>query len=131
MLNWHYRSRHQSLIAVSNREFYENRLFIVPSPYDAIAGMGLKLNYLPHAQYDRGNTRTNPIEARSVAEAVIGHALEKPEQFWSRDVLRRPTTSDFEGTGTSQKATSGNRRLLQPEFHRTILREKHREHPRR
>ncbi|CAN7429582.1 DUF3320 domain-containing protein [Phyllobacterium sp. LjRoot231] len=80
MLNWHYRSRHQSLIAVSNREFYENRLFIVPSPYDAIAGMGLKLNYLPHAQYDRGNTRTNPIEARSVAEAVIGHALEKPEQ---------------------------------------------------
>jgi hypothetical protein len=33
MLRWHYRSRHQSLIAISNREFYRNELFIVPSPY--------------------------------------------------------------------------------------------------
>jgi superfamily I DNA and/or RNA helicase len=32
MLRWHYRSRHQSLIAVSNRQFYESKLFIVPSP---------------------------------------------------------------------------------------------------
>ena len=44
MLNWHYRSKHQSLIAVSNKEFYDNRLFIVPSPYDAVAGM----RRLPH-----------------------------------------------------------------------------------
>ncbi|MGZ3299258.1 MAG: DEAD/DEAH box helicase, partial [Asticcacaulis sp.] len=42
MLNWHYRSKHQSLIAVSNREFYDSQLFIVPSPYDAVSGMGLK-----------------------------------------------------------------------------------------
>ena len=26
MLRWHYRSRHESLIAVSNQEFYGNRL---------------------------------------------------------------------------------------------------------
>ena len=78
MLNWHYRSKHQSLIAVSNREFYENRLFIVPSPYDVVAGMGLKFNHLPHAHYDRGNTRTNPIEAKAVAEAVIAHAQAQP-----------------------------------------------------
>ncbi|MEJ1968693.1 MAG: AAA domain-containing protein [Rhizomicrobium sp.] len=32
LLNWHYRSKHQSLIAVSNREFYESRLFIIPQP---------------------------------------------------------------------------------------------------
>lgn len=80
MLSWHYRSKHQSLIAVSNREFYENRLFIVPSPYDAIAGMGLKFNHLKNAPYDRGNTRTNPSEARAVAEAAIRHAREHPEQ---------------------------------------------------
>jgi very-short-patch-repair endonuclease len=78
MLNWHYRSKHQSLIAVSNKQFYDNRLFIVPSPYDAVAGMGLKFNYLPDAHYDRGNTRTNPKEARVVAEAVIRHARETP-----------------------------------------------------
>jgi very-short-patch-repair endonuclease len=80
MLSWHYRSKHQSLIAVSNREFYENKLFIVPSPYDAVAGMGLKFNLLKDAPYDRGNTRTNPNEARAIAEAVLRHAREHPEQ---------------------------------------------------
>ncbi len=78
MLNWHYRSKHQSLIAVSNKEFYENRLFIVPSPYDAIAGMGLKFQLLQDAPYERGTSRTNPTEARIVAEAVIRHARETP-----------------------------------------------------
>ena len=32
MLEVHYRSRHQSLIAYSNREFYDERLLIYPSP---------------------------------------------------------------------------------------------------
>lgn len=80
MLSWHYRSKHQSLIAVSNREFYENRLFIVPSPYDAVAGMGLKFNLLKNAPYDRGASRTNPAEAKAIAEAVIHHARNHPEQ---------------------------------------------------
>ncbi|GAW41751.1 ATP-dependent RecD-like DNA helicase [Brevundimonas sp. SH203] len=80
MLSWHYRSKHQSLIAVSNREFYENKLFIVPSPYDAVAGMGLKFNLMKDTAYDRGGTRTNPKEARAVAEAVIHHARTSPEQ---------------------------------------------------
>ncbi len=80
MLNWHYRSKHQSLIAVSNREFYDNKLFIVPSPYDAASGMGLKFHRLDNAPYDRGDTRTNPEEARIVAEAVIDHARRVPAQ---------------------------------------------------
>src|SRR3546814_8258925 len=42
MLRWNYRSRHQSLIAVSNRQFYENKLFIVPSPCTSEAGIGLR-----------------------------------------------------------------------------------------
>src|SRR5690606_8587254 len=32
MLRWHYRSRHESLISLSNLEFYENKLIIFPSP---------------------------------------------------------------------------------------------------
>ena len=32
-LNWHYRSRHQSLIAFSNRHFYQDSLVVFPSPY--------------------------------------------------------------------------------------------------
>ena len=59
MLRWHYRSKHQSLIAVSNKEFYENKLFIVPSPHTAEAGMGLKFNHVPNGVFDSGGTGTN------------------------------------------------------------------------
>jgi very-short-patch-repair endonuclease len=119
MLNWHYRSKHQSLIAVSNKQFYDNRLFIVPSPYDAVAGMGLKFHYLPDAHYDRGNTRTNPKEARIVAEAVIRHAREAPDRTLGvatfsvaqrqavqneLELLRKenPDTEEFFSRGTSE-----------------------------
>ena len=41
--------------------------------------MGLKFHLLRQAPYDRGGTRTNPAEAKIVAEAVIRHALDHPE----------------------------------------------------
>lgn len=78
MLRWHYRSKHESLIAVSNRLCYDGKLFIVPSPWIEGAGMGIVFHHLPDAVYDRGGTATNPTEARAVAEAVIRHALETP-----------------------------------------------------
>jgi very-short-patch-repair endonuclease len=78
MLRWHYRSKHHSLIAVSNKQFYNNRLFIVPSPYDVASGMGLVFHHLPEATFDSGGTATNPIEAKAVAHAVIRHAKEHP-----------------------------------------------------
>jgi len=80
MLRWHYRSRHQSLIAVSNSQFYENKLIIVPSPYTAEAGMGLSFRYLPDGVFDTGGTGANAIEAAAVAAAVIEHARTNPEQ---------------------------------------------------
>lgn len=78
MLRWHYRSKHHSLIAVSNKQFYGNRLFIVPSPYVVGSGMGLVFHHLPEATFDSGGTATNPIEAKAVAQAVIRHAEEHP-----------------------------------------------------
>jgi very-short-patch-repair endonuclease len=80
MLRWHYRSRHQSLIAVSNIQFYESKLFIVPSPYTQEAGMGLSLHHVREGTFDSGNSRTNAAEARVVAEAVIRHAKETPDR---------------------------------------------------
>ncbi|GLS36331.1 hypothetical protein GCM10010869_19200 [Mesorhizobium tianshanense] len=80
MLRWHYRSRHQSLIAVSNSQFYENRLFIVPSPYTQEAGMGLRFHHVPEGVFDSGGTGTNPVEARTVAEAIIRHAKSNPQE---------------------------------------------------
>ncbi|MEQ9208894.1 MAG: AAA domain-containing protein, partial [Pseudomonadales bacterium] len=40
-LRWHYRSKHPSLIAVSNQTFYENRLVFPPSPELAGSAAGL------------------------------------------------------------------------------------------
>ncbi|MGE8493595.1 DUF3320 domain-containing protein [Comamonas sp.] len=79
MLRWHYRSRHQSLIAVSNSQFYENKLFIVPSPYTSEAGMGLQFRFVPDGVFDSGGTGTNPVEAKAVAKAILQHAIEHPE----------------------------------------------------
>ncbi|HMB08036.1 MAG TPA: DUF4011 domain-containing protein, partial [Isosphaeraceae bacterium] len=77
LLRWHYRSRHESLIAVSNHEFYGGRLVVFPSPDAARSSVGLILRHLPETIYDRGNTRTNPGEAEAVAQAVMDHAREQ------------------------------------------------------
>jgi very-short-patch-repair endonuclease len=79
MLRWHYRSRHESLISLSNKEFYENRLVIFPSP-GSKSRMGLRYHYLPDTIYEKGTTSTNPKEAEYVADAVIEHALKTPKQ---------------------------------------------------
>ena len=80
MLRWHYRSRHQSLIAVSNNQFYENKLFIVPSPYTKQADMGLRFTLVPNGVFDSGKSATNPEEAKVVAAAVIRHARDNADQ---------------------------------------------------
>ncbi len=80
MLNWHYRSRHESLIAVSNHEYYKDELFIVPSSKPKSATLGLKFNFVEDATYDRGCTATNLKEAEAVCDAVIEHARNFPER---------------------------------------------------
>ena len=79
MLRWHYRSRHESLIAVSNREFYDSRLVIFPSPGANPHARGLRFRHLPDTAYERGKSRTNPLEARAVAAAVMEHARDFPD----------------------------------------------------
>ncbi|HYE98168.1 MAG TPA: AAA domain-containing protein, partial [Planctomycetota bacterium] len=78
MLRWHYRSRHDSLIALSNREFYEDGLVVFPSPRRRGAGEGLEYRHLPGTAYERGTTRTNPKEAEAVAAAVYEHWKTRP-----------------------------------------------------
>jgi very-short-patch-repair endonuclease len=77
MLRWHYRSKHESLIKVSNFEFYDNRLVVFPSA-NKHDKLGLKLNYYPNTFYDRGQTRTNKMEAALVMEAVLSHVKNYP-----------------------------------------------------
>lgn len=73
MLRWHYRSRHESLIALSNQEFYDNNLLIYPSPCHETMDLGLKFEYLENTVYDRGKSSSNRQEARYVVEAAGEH----------------------------------------------------------
>lgn len=67
-LMWHYRSRSESLIAFSNRTYYENRLFTFPSPGERASAVSL----IPVAGvYDRGRTKQNRAEAEAVVEEVV------------------------------------------------------------
>ncbi|XZG69332.1 DUF3320 domain-containing protein [Chitinibacteraceae bacterium HSL-7] len=77
-LRWHYRSRHESLIAVSNVEFYDSKLVVFPSAGRHPHARGVSFDYLPDTRYDRGRTRTNKGEAKALAQAVIEHALKTP-----------------------------------------------------
>ncbi len=79
MLQWHYRSRHHSLIAVSNAQFYDSRLTVFPASGYSTHPCGLHFNYMPETNYERGRSRTNPEEARHVAQAVMRHAQTHPD----------------------------------------------------
>ncbi|MDE2686329.1 MAG: DUF4011 domain-containing protein [Chloroflexota bacterium] len=79
ILRWHYRSRHESLVAVSNQEFYDNKLVIFPSPDAGRETTGLRFHHLSDAVYDRGRSQTNRIEAEAVAQAIMEHAINAPE----------------------------------------------------
>lgn len=70
-LDWHYRSRHESLITFSNHHYYEDRLHIFPSPYHETAQLGVKWVEVKDGYYDRGGTRTNRAEAERVCEEIV------------------------------------------------------------
>lgn len=67
-LDWHYRSRHESLIAFSNHHYYDDRLVTFPAPetrasavtWARVAGV-----------WARGAERTNQIEAKAIVAEVV------------------------------------------------------------
>jgi hypothetical protein len=76
-LRWHYRSRHEALIAFSNAEFYDGRLVTFPSRHGNVANAGVELFWV-EGTYLRATSRDNPDEAAQVAERVIHHYDTRP-----------------------------------------------------
>jgi hypothetical protein len=76
-LGWHYRSKHESLIAFSNKNYYDNRLVTFPSADDMVSHVTWQ-----HVEgfYDYGKTRTNRAEAEAIAAEVIRRMQEQPER---------------------------------------------------
>ena len=75
-LQWHYRSRHESLIAFSNYYVYDNDLVIFPSPGGSHASMGVELKRVDGV-YSRG---MNPTEAAVMVESIVMFMEEDPDR---------------------------------------------------
>ncbi|MGH7102124.1 MAG: DUF3320 domain-containing protein [Acetobacteraceae bacterium] len=74
-LAWHYRSRHESLIAFSNERYYDGRLVTFPSP--VTDDRAVRYVHVPGGVYERGSARVNREEARAVVREVV-HRLTDP-----------------------------------------------------
>ncbi|MCS4510185.1 DUF3320 domain-containing protein [Xylophilus ampelinus] len=72
-LSWHYRSRHESLIAFSNHRYYGGSLVTFPSP--VTEDRAVSFHYVD-GTYEKGGARTNKPEAM----AVVGDILRKLKQ---------------------------------------------------
>jgi len=67
-LLWHYRSKHESLIAFSNAKYYDNKLLTFPSTDDITS----KVQYVQVVGfYDKGKTRQNKAEAKAIVDEII------------------------------------------------------------
>lgn len=76
-LGWHYRSKHESLIAFSNQNFYDGRLVTFPSADDMVKHVTWQ-----HVDgfYDYGKSRTNQAEAEAIVKEAIERMQRRPER---------------------------------------------------
>ena len=83
-LNWHYRSKHESLIAFSNSQYYDNNLLTFPSIDDHVA----KVRLVPvNGVYDKGRTRSNPDESKAIVNEIIRRLSDPELQKYSIGVV--------------------------------------------
>jgi very-short-patch-repair endonuclease len=75
-LRWHYRSQHSALIKFSNRLVYDDDLVVFPSATESMSHMGVEFRAV-QGRYKAG---TNPIEAKSVVEAIIEFMQRDPDR---------------------------------------------------
>lgn len=68
-LTWHYRSRHESLIAFSNARYYEGELITFPSP--VTEDQAVSFVHVPGGVYERGSGQVNRMEAQKLVEDVV------------------------------------------------------------
>ncbi|MBF0338284.1 MAG: DUF4011 domain-containing protein [Nitrospirae bacterium] len=93
-LRWHYRSRHESLIAFSNHHFYDGRLVVFPAPFERHEAIGLRNNHLPDGVY---LNRRNEPEAERVVDAIIEHMIGHKERSLGVVTLNQPQRELIDG----------------------------------
>lgn len=76
-LNWHYRSRHEDLIAYSNHRFYDGQLLTFPGAVFEAEDLGVS-HIKVKGVYRRGSSADNPVEAAKVVERVAWFQENRP-----------------------------------------------------
>ena len=74
-LNWHYRSKHQSLISFSNNMYYGGSLTVFPSPKENGVDNGITFNHVSDGYY---HNMANTNEALKVVDHTIKIISENP-----------------------------------------------------
>ena len=79
-LLWHYRSRHENLIAFSNREIYKGDLITFPDPKNGEPDTGVEFVYVEDGFYESGGRNCNVPEAKRCAQLVKEHIDRHPDR---------------------------------------------------
>lgn len=79
-LLWHYRSRHEHLIAFSNIKIYGGNLITFPSNIDKVKDNGVEYIHVLDGIYEKSGKRYNLNEAKKVAEMVLEHFKKFPSR---------------------------------------------------
>ncbi len=116
-LNWHYRSRDESLISFSNHHMYDNRLVTFPGPGGSEAMSHI---YVDNVAGGDGSEDSSAGEVRRVVELVLHHAATTPgrtlgvitmgikhanriQALLDREMLRHPQLAEFFDTGRPER----------------------------
>jgi very-short-patch-repair endonuclease len=120
-LRWHYRSRHGSLIAYSNRQFYDKRLIVFPSATIESPTLGLKFMSVPDGLYEHSKNRT---EAETVVAAACNHMRTHPGEtlgivalnVMQRDLIEELFDEAMKQDVEAQQYVQDKRASLEPFF---------------
>ena len=91
-LLWHYRSKHEDLIAFSNHYVYDNELVIFPSPTPTVNGMGISLVEV-NGTFQRG---INPAEAQVMLDAIVQFMKDTPHRSLGVAVMNQSQMEQLE-----------------------------------
>lgn len=86
-LKWHYRSRHESLIAYSNREFYDRDLVVFPSPHNTHGDYGVRQVRVPDGHF---KNRVNMKEVERIAQDAIEFMQQHPDRSLGIVAMNQP-----------------------------------------
>jgi very-short-patch-repair endonuclease len=120
-LRWHYRSRHESLIAFSNYSFYDNNLILFPSPLQKSEKFGIRYSTVAEGCFIK---RRNTEEAREIIAALVKQLIGHPDESVGivamnseqSDEIDLQFQAELKDNGILQKAYEKNQGIDEPLF---------------